>query len=140
LGIQACFLTAISLTGQQCLEYLACLKQAADQYGCKVHAYALMTNHVHLLLTPENLQSMGQLFQGLGQYYVRYFNATYQHHDNLWEGRYIELNPVRAGIVDQPCKYRWSGYAENALGASNAILTAHEEYIGFGKRQLSGVV
>ncbi len=131
------------------LEYLCCLKQAADSYGCKVHAYVLMTNHVHLLLTPECADSVGRLFQGLGRYYVRYVNETYQRHGSLWEGRYkcnvieseryflrcmryIELNPVRAGMVDHPAKYRWSSYAANALGVSNAILTVQHEYVTLG--------
>jgi len=131
------------------LEYLRCLKQAADSCGCAVHAYVLMTNHVHLLLTPERADSVGRLFQGLGRHYVRYINMTYQRHGSLWEGRYkcnviesqayflrcmryIELNPVRAGMVDHPAKYRWSSYAANALGISNAVLTAQAEYVALG--------
>lgn len=131
------------------LEYLRCLKQAADSCGCEIHAYALMTNHVHLLLTPTFADSVGRLFQSLGRHYVRYVNETYQRHGGLWEGRYkcnviesqayflscmryIELNPVRAGMVDLPAEYRWSSYAANALGASNAVLTAHAEYVALG--------
>ncbi len=131
------------------LEYLRCLKQAADSCGCAVHAYVLMTNHVHLLLTPARDDSVGCLFQSLGRHYVRYVNETYQRHGGLWEGRYkcnviesqayllscmryIELNPVRAGMVDHPAKYRWSSYAANALGVSNAVLTAHTEYRALG--------
>ena len=134
---------------QDYLEYLRCLKHAADKYGCKVHAYVLMTNHVHLLVTPESKESIGQLFQGLGRHYVRYVNKIYQRHGGLWEGRhkgniiqsqgyllscmrYIEMNPVRAGMVDHPAKYRWSSYAANAFGMSNAILNQHDEYIGLG--------
>ena len=131
------------------LEYLRCLKQAADSCGCAVHAYVLMTNHVHLLLTPEGADSVACLFQSLGRHYVRHVNETYQRHGGLWEGRYkcnviesqayllscmryIELNPVRAGMVDHPAKYRWSSYAANALGVSNAVLTAHTEYLALG--------
>ena len=134
---------------QDYLEYLRCLKQAADQYGCKVHAYILMTNHVHLLVTPERKDSIGQLFQGLGRHYVRYVNETYKRHGGLWEGRhkgnviqsqaylltcmrYIEMNPVRAGMVDHPAKYRWSSYASNALGVTNVILKQHAEYLNLG--------
>jgi putative transposase len=140
---------AVFFSDQDYLEYLRCLKHAADNYACKVHGYVLMTNHVHLLLTPENKGSIGQLFQGLGRHYVRYVNETYHRHGGLWEGRYkgniiqyqayllacmryIEMNPVRAGMVDHPAKYRWSSYAANALGVSNAILYQHEEYIGLG--------
>ena len=132
------------------LEYLRCLKQASDSCGCAVHAYVLMTNHVHLLLTPERADSVGRLFQSLGRHFVRYVNATYQRHGGLWEGRYkcnviesqayllscmryIELNPVRAGMVDHPANYRWSSYAANALGVSNAVLTAHTEYVALGR-------
>ena len=131
------------------LEYLRCLKQASDSCGCKIHAYVLMTNHVHLLLTPECADSVGRLFQALGRQYVRYVNKTYQRHGGLWEGRYkcnviesqeyflscmryIELNPVRAGMVDHPAKYRWSSFGANALGANNAILTAQAEYVILG--------
>lgn len=135
------------------LEYLRCLKQAADSCGGAVHAYVLMTNHVHLLLTPERTDSVGRLFQSLGRHYVRYVNDTYQRYGGLWEGRYkcnviesqayllscmryIELNPVRAGMVDHPAEYRWSSYASNALGVSNAVLTQHPEYVTLGR--LSG--
>ncbi len=132
------------------LEYLRCLKQAADSCGCAVHAYVLMTNHAHLLLSAERAESVGRLFQSLGRHYVRYVNETYQRHGGLWEGRYrcsvidsqayllscmryIELNPVRAGMVDHPASYRWSSYAANALGVSNALLTAHAEYVALGR-------
>ncbi len=132
------------------LEYLRCLKRAADDCGCAVHAYVLMTNHVHLLMTPERANSVGRLFQSLGRHYVRYVNETYQRHGGLWEGRYkcnviessayllscmryIELNPVRAGMVDHPAKYRWSSYAANALGVGNAVLTAQAEYVALGR-------
>jgi putative transposase len=132
------------------LEYLRCLKQAADNYGCEIHAYVLMTNHVHLLLTPERADSVARLFQNLGRHYVGHINKTYQRHGSLWEGRYksnviesqayllscmryIEMNPVRAGMVDHPAKYRWSSYAANALGVDNAILTEHSEYVALAQ-------
>ncbi len=131
------------------LEYLCCLKQASDRCGCKIHAYVLMTNHVHLLLTPECADSVARLFQALGRQYVRYINKTYQRHGGLWEGRYkcnviesqeyflscmryIELNPVRAGMVDHPAKYRWSSFGANALGVDNTILSAQDEYVALG--------
>ncbi len=131
------------------LEYLRCLKQAADDCDCAVHAYVLMTNHVHLLLTPESSNSLARLFQSLGRHYVRYINNTYQRHGSLWEGRYkstmvqsqtylfacqryIEMNPVRAGMVDQPARYRWSSYSANALGVSNPIISEHTEYLALG--------
>lgn len=132
------------------LEYLRCLKQASDACGCAVHAYVLMTNHVHLLMTPEDPASISRLFQGLGRHYVRYINETYDRRGSLWEGRYkstivqsqthlltcqryIEMNPVRAGMVDHPAKYRWSSYSANALGVSNSILSKHTEYQLLGR-------
>jgi putative transposase len=131
------------------LEYLRCLKRAADRCGCAVHAYVLMTNHVHLLLTPEDAGATGRLFQDLGRHYVRHINQTYRRRGGLWEGRYkasiiesqtyllacmryIEMNPVRAAIVDHPAKYRWSSYIANAHGTSNAILTATTDYLALG--------
>ena len=132
------------------LEYLSCLKQAADSCGCQIHAYVLMTNHVHLLLTPAHSDSVGRLFQSIGRHFVRHINQTYQRHGGLWEGRYkcnvieskayllacmryIELNPVRAGMVAHPAKYRWSSYAANALGVSNAVLSQQAEYVALGR-------
>jgi len=132
------------------LEYLRCLKQAADSCSCEVHAYVLMSNHVHLLLTPGRADSVGRLFQSIGRHYVRHINSTYRRHGGLWEGRYksnviesqayllscmryIELNPVRAGMVDHPAKYRWSSYASNALGVSNAVISAQAEYVALGR-------
>jgi len=141
--------SAIFFNDLDYLEYLRCLKQAADNCGCQIHAYVLMTNHVHLLLTPERADSVACLFQSIGRHYVRYINQTYQRRGGLWEGRYkcnviesqsylfscmryIELNPVRAGMADHPAKYRWSSYAANALGVSNAILAVHAEYLALG--------
>lgn len=131
------------------LEYLRCLKQAADGCGCAVHAYVLMTNHIHLLLTPDNSMSIARLFQSLGRHYVAYINETYNRRGSLWDGRYkstliqsqiylltcqryIEMNPVRAGMVDHPAKYRWSSYGINALGVSNPIVSPHVEYRSLG--------
>ncbi|MCK5540561.1 MAG: transposase [Deltaproteobacteria bacterium] len=128
------------------LEYLRCLKKSADKYGCDIHAYVLMTNHVHLLLTPQREDSISQMFQSIGREYVRYINQKYQRCGGLWEGRhkgniiescrylllamrYIERNPVRAGIVKHPAEYRWSSYIANALGKSSAILQPQEEYL-----------
>ena len=130
-------------------EYLRCLKRAADTEECEVHAYVLMTNHVHLLLSPARSDSIGRIFQSLGRHYVRYINDAYQKRGALWEGRYkshlvqsqtyflacmryIELNPVRASMVTHPAQYRWSSYAANALGVSNPVIRAHSEYLALG--------
>lgn len=125
--------------------YLECLGDAARRTGCQLHAYALMTNHVHLLLTPADAQAVPRLMVSLGRRYVPYVNAAYQRSGTLWEGRYkssliqsesyllacmryIELNPVRAGICPDPAQYRWSSYRANALGETNPLLTPHPLY------------
>ena len=132
------------------LEYLRCLKRSADKHGCHIHAYVLMTNHIHLLLTPQREDSISQMFQGIGRDYVRYINQKYQRCGGLWEGRhkgniiescryllsamrYIEMNPVRAGMVEHPAEYRWSSFVANALGESSAVLKPHEEYLALGR-------
>ncbi len=132
------------------LEYLRCLKRSADKHGCDIHAYVLMTNHVHLLLTPQSENSISQMFQSVGRDYVGYINHKYQRSGGLWEGRhkgniiescrylllamcYIEMNPVRAGMVEHPAEYRWSSYVGNALGESSAILRCQEEYLALGQ-------
>lgn len=136
--------------------YLQTLKEQADKYQCAIHAYVLMTNHVHLLLTPEKAEGPSLLMKHLGQRYVQYINKTYRRSGTLWEGRfrscltqeetyvltcyrYIELNPVRAGMVKDPAEYPWSSYRNNALGEDNILLTPHFLYrrLGrnFGERQ-----
>jgi putative transposase len=131
------------------LEYLRILKVMAEKYECMIHAYVLMTNHIHLLLTPASQNSISLMFQGLGRQYVTYINKTYGLSGTLWEGRhkgnpidsdvyflacmrYIELNPMRAGMCTGPADYRWSSYAANALGEANSILVPHEKYCQLG--------
>lgn len=127
--------------------YLEKLQQACVKHGCQLHAYVLMTNHVHLLMTPQTEQALGKVMQMLGRYYVQYFNSSYQRTGTLWEGRYkatlidsehylltcyryIELNPVRAqGMIEEPAEYPWSSYRYNALGMENNIITPHSEYL-----------
>jgi putative transposase len=108
-----------------------------------------LTNHVHLLLTPQRADSAALMMKQLGQRYVQYVNRTYRRSGTLWEGRfrscltqtedyvlacyrYIELNPVRAGMVMNPQDYRWSSYHTNALGKANRLITSHEEYLRLG--------
>ncbi len=130
--------------------YLDWLKEYAFDTGCAVHAYVLMTNHVHLLLTPSKDSSPGALMKRLGQRYVQYINRTYQRSGTLWEGRfrsciaqqqnyllicqrYIELNPVRAGIVNHPGEYRWSSYRANAQEEKDKLLSQHPLYMSLGQ-------
>jgi len=127
--------------------YLEWLQDYALAANCAIHAYVLMTNHVHLLLTPEKRSSTGELMKRLGQRYVQYINRTYRRSGSLWEGRYrscvaqqenyllvcqryIELNPVRAGMVEEPGEYPWSSYRANALGEESPLLEQHPFYLG----------
>ena len=128
------------------LLYLAHLRQLSEKYACAVHAYCLMTNHVHLLLTPSAPDACTGLMRDLGQRYVQYFNRRHERSGTLWEGRfrsciaesalyvlgcyrYIELNPVRAGIVDDPSGYLWSSYAVNSGMRSDPLISGHTEYL-----------
>jgi putative transposase len=137
-------------TDQDYQLYLARLKQACDRHHCDVHAYILMTNHIHLLITPHTENGIAKAIQMLGRYYVQYFNYTYSRTGTLWEGRYkatlidsesylltcyryIELNPVRAeGMAGHPSEYPWSSYRVNALGLDDPLITAHDEYLRLG--------
>ena len=131
--------------------YLDWLARHADKTGCRVHAYVLMTNHVHLLISTERAEAPGALMKGLGQRYVQYVNRTYHRSGTLWEGRfrscltqeedyllacqrYIELNPVRAGMVEHPAEYRWSSYRANAQGEADALLKPHPLIRSVGAR------
>jgi putative transposase len=130
--------------------YLFQLGRNLGRFGCELHAYCLMTNHVHLLLTPKGAASCAMLMKHVGQLHSQYFNKIYGRTGSLWEGRfrsclvqsdvyllacyrYIELNPVRAGMVLNPCDYAWSSHGDNALGqASSELLTPHPEYLRLG--------
>jgi putative transposase len=137
---QSCF-----MTDEDRREYLQRLAAASSRYAVAIHAYVLMTNHVHLLLTPASPEGAGKLMQSVGGGYVRSFNARHARTGTLWDGRYfsslvgadaylwnchryIELNPVRAGLVQRPGAYRWSSYAKNAFGAIDPVVTPHAAY------------
>ena len=125
--------------------YIKKLKQACDKHECDIHAYVLMTNHVHLLITPNKKEGISKVIQMIGRYYVQYFNYNYNRTGTLWEGRYkatlldsetyalrcyryIELNPVRANMVKHPAEYSWSSYRYNALMERNELITPHALY------------
>lgn len=129
--------------------YLHVLRDQSRAFGCAVHAYVLMTNHVHLLVTPERTESASLMMKHLGQRYVQYVNRAYGRTGTLWEGRfrsclaqdesyvlacyrYIELNPVRAGIVEHPAEYLWSSYHANGQGKADDLITPHADYLGLG--------
>ena len=132
--------------------YLDDLAEQSRRFGCAIHAYVLMTNHVHLLLTPQKTDSAGQMMKHLGQRYVQYVNRAYRRSGTLWEGRfrscltqsedyvlacyrYIELNPVRAGMVRHPRDYRWSSFHANGDGKQDALVSPHEQYMGLGRNE-----
>lgn len=134
--------------------YLDWLREYADKAGCRIHAYVLMTNHVHLLISAERPESPGALMKALGQRYVQYVNRTYRRSGTLWEGRfrscltqedgylltcqrYIELNPVRADMVEHPAEYRWSSYLGNAQGEPDELLKPHAMYLALGRDKAS---
>ena len=109
------------------LVFRSCLLSATTRFECAVHSYVLMTNHVHLLMSPTRANSISRVMQSIGRQYVRYFNKQHQRTGTLWEGRYratiidtdrylftccryIEENPLRAGMVASVSDYRWSSY------------------------------
>jgi len=125
------------------------LYDACRRQDCHVHAYVLMTNHVHLLMTPETREGISKVMQSVGRRYVQYFNTKYRRTGTLWEGRYkatiidsesylltcyryIELNPVRADLVGHPSEYRWSSYRANALGTQDDLVRYHALYGALG--------
>ena len=131
------------------LHYRQELGEAALKHGCALHAYVLMTNHVHLLVTPAEAGAVSKMMQAIGRRYVGCFNARYRRTGTLWEGRfkaalvdsdrylltcyrYIELNPVRAGMVVTPLDYRWSSHRGNAGGSEEARITPHPCYLALG--------
>jgi len=130
------------------------LTAAAAEYGCAIHGYVLMTNHVHLLATPHTPESLPRTMQALGRRYVRYVNSIHGRTGTLWEGRYraapidseahflaccryIELNPVRARMVRHPRDYRWSSYRAHAHGAGDALVSDHDLYHRLGANQVA---
>jgi putative transposase len=134
---------------EDCSAYAHWLAECSRRFRVAIHAWVFMTNHVHLLVTPETDEGVSQMMQTLGRHYVRYFNHTYRRTGTLWEGRfkscvvdaedfvllcqrYIELNPVRAGMVSDPADYPWSSYRANGLGQAIRLWTPHPIYSSLG--------
>lgn len=141
---QACFFAKTDY-----VLYLTLLADACRTHQCEVHAYVLMTNHVHLLITPRTAEGVSLVMRDLGRDYVRQVNVAYQRSGTMWEGRfksslvdkdayclacyrYIELNPIRANMVSNPSEYNWSSFGANALGARNDLITPHESWLALG--------
>lgn len=135
---------------EDCAAYAHWLDEYSVQYQVAIHAWVFMTNHVHLLMTAATENGISKLMQSLGRRYVRYFNDTYQRTGTLWEGRfkscvvsaedyllqcqrYIEMNPVRAGMVEAPGDYKWSSVRSNGLAKPAKLWTPHEVYCSLGK-------
>lgn len=129
--------------------YLAHLRAALRRFGCSLHAYVLMSNHAHLLVTPRESGALSRMMHTFGRNYVGLFNGKHGRTGTLWEGRYkaclvgsrryflacsryIELNPVRAKMVASPGDYPWSSYSGNATQAADPLLTTHDEYLALG--------
>ncbi|MCA2989941.1 MAG: transposase [Gemmatimonas sp.] len=129
--------------------YRELLIVGTQQFGCAVHAWVFMANHVHLLITPLRADGLGRLTQWMGAKYVRWFNQRHGRTGTLWEGRfrssvitsaryfltcsrYIDQNPVRAGLCTSPGQFPWSSYACLALGHPDTLVTEHAEYCSLG--------
>ena len=129
--------------------YLCFLREFSAKFECQVHAYCLMPNHVHLLMTPALGDACAAMMRDLGQRYVRHFNRRYGRTGTLWEGRfrscvadsadyvlacyrYIELNPVRAGLAQRPEHYEWSSHAVNIGRRTDRLIKPHVEFLALG--------
>jgi putative transposase len=129
--------------------YLGLLQEYSKRHGCAIHAYVLMTNHIHLLVSPPDIPSISRLMHDVNQVYGQHLNRTSNRCGSVWQGRpktclvdskayfltcqrYIELNPVRAGMVTRPGDYRWSSYGTNAEGLPSAFITPHKTYLDLG--------
>jgi putative transposase len=132
-----------------CVSYLRELAELADGHGLAIHAYVLMPNHVHLLATPAERETLPRVMQALGRRYVRRFNDRHGRTGTLWEGRYrstlieidryllacmryVEMNPVRAGLVNEPGHYRWSSHAHHVGLRVDPLITEHAVYWALG--------
>lgn len=141
---EACFIEP-----ENYLFYLELWQKLSKRYGVAVHAYCLMTNHIHFLVTPETEDAISTTMKVVGSRYAQYINLKYKRTGTLWEGRhrssmiqtekylltcyrYIELNPIRAEMVKRPEEYKWSSYGMNAWG-DHGWLTPHDEYLALGK-------
>jgi putative transposase len=130
--------------------FLELLRDASGRCHVDIHGYALMTNHIHLIVTPSAAPSLPKMMKRIGENYVRSFNRQYERTGTLCEGRYrgsliqdekywltclryIELNPVRAGLVPNPAHYEWSSYRAHAYGREDSLLTPHSLFLALGR-------
>jgi putative transposase len=132
-----------------CEHFLALLESATGRHQVRIHSYSLMTNHYHLIATPDTETAMPRAMQQLGHRYVAYFNRKYRRSGTLWGGRYrsiiiaderywltclryVELNPLRAKLIEAPESYRWSSYRTHAFGEPSRWLADHDVYRRLG--------
>jgi putative transposase len=132
--------------------YAHWLYESCERCGVAIHAWVLMSNHVHILASPQEEGGISRMMQRVGRLYVRYFNKSYQRTGTLWEGRfrscvvdadgyllvcqrYIELNPVRAKMVRDPAEYPWSSYKANGLGKTSKLCSPHQVYLQLGESE-----
>ncbi|HWX02745.1 transposase [Collimonas sp.] len=131
------------------VNFLGRLRDAARQFKVAIHGYVLMTNHIHLLATPSDLEGLARMMQWVGRHYVPYFNQKYAREGTLWQGRYratvidseryfmlcscyIDQNPVRAGITSTPGEYPWSSYLHHVGVKPDPLVTDHALYWALG--------
>ena len=143
---------AVFFENNDYLTYLRWLKEGAERYKVDIHAYVLMTNHIHILATAHDTDGITRMMQYIGRHYVPYINYTYGTSGSIWDGRYkaslihdeeylltcmryIELNPVRAEMVRSPGQYRWSSYRCNGQGKRDELVTPHPMYKALSKSQ-----
>lgn len=134
------------------LYYKEVLAEGLRRYSASLHAYCLMTNHVHLLMTPAYEDSISRVIQHVGRQYVQFVNKRYSRSGTLWEGRhkgslidaetylltcyrYIELNPVAASMVRTPDEYRWSSYHANGHGKADTLVSEHPVYLALSENE-----
>jgi len=146
-GVNRC---AIFLDEQDRRHYYELLRDAVHEHGIKVHAYVLMGNHVHLLLTSPERHALSRTMRNVGQCYLQAFNHRHRRSDTLWQGRfksclidserylltvyrYIELNPVHAAMVERPEQHRWSSVHANLNQQPDDLVTPHPIYAGTGR-------
>ena len=126
----------------------------SERHHCAIHAYVLMTNHIHMLVTPDGRDDVSKFMKHVAQAFTRFVNKQHGRTGTLWEGRfksslvdseqyllrcyrYIEMNPVRAGMVNHPGQYPWSSFPHNAMGVPSLVVKAHERYLSLGRTHAS---
>ncbi len=132
-----------------CKSYLIFLQDAAEKYQSSVHAYILMANHIHLLISSQQDDGVSRTIQALARHYVPYFNQRYERSGALFNARYrsalveqgrsvlevyryIEDNPVRSRLCEEPSQYQWSSFHANALGVADPVIAPAPEYLNLG--------